>query len=591
MLKLLKYLKKYSTLVAFTVLLTFTQVILQLFLPTMMSDIIDKGLKLDVARSTEKVLYYSGDTPFILKQGGLMLIVALLSGAAVIGAAMLSSKASVGFGRDIRSHIFRRVESFSLKEFDKVGTASLITRSTNDVTQVQNVVIVVLRMMLMAPLMLIGGLIMAISKDGPLSRVLLITIPVLILSIVLIASKAMPLFKSIQKKLDKVNLVMRENLTGIRVVRAFNRDKYESKRFDGVNWDLTATSIRVNRIMALTWPLMMLIMNMTTVAVLWYGGHRIDQGAMQVGDLMAYVQYIMQIMFSLLMMTMMFIMIPRAAASAERINEVLAIEPEIVDKKDSREMISSHLQKGYVEFNNVSFTYQGAEVPAVQGISFKVGPGETTAIIGGTGSGKTTLINLIQRFYDPGEGTILVDQMDIKEMGLDNLRNRIGYVPQKAVLFTGTVRENLAYAREDASQEELIKAIETAQAEEFINSLEGGLEGVISQGGVNLSGGQKQRLSIARALLRRPEIYLFDDSFSALDFKTDGALRAALKKETAGATVIIVAQRVSTVMKADRIIVLDEGKIAGMGTHRELYESCPVYKEIVLSQLTEEEAL
>lgn len=588
MIKLLKNLAKYKGLIALTVIFTFIQVILQLFLPTMMSDIIDRGLILDKARSTSDTLYYLGDSSFIIRQGSLMLLVALLSAAAVMVSAYFSSKAAVGLGRDLRARIFRRVEAYSMGEFDRVGTASLITRTTNDVTQIQNVAMMILRLMLMAPLMLLGGLIMALSKDGPLSLVLAVAVPLLALAIGAVSSRALPLFKSIQIKLDRVNLVMRENLTGIRVIRAFNRDSYESRRFDGVNGDLTDTSVRVNRLMAAVWPMIMLIMNLTTLAVLWFGGLRIGAGAMEVGDLMAFVQYIMQIMFSLLMMTMMFIMIPRASASAERINEVLDLKPEIEERKSGR---MGAKEPSEIEFRNVSFTYRGAEKPAVHRISFIARPGETTAIIGGTGAGKSTLINLILRFYDPQEGSILLNGRDIREIAQDTLRSVMGFIPQKAVLFTGTVKENMGYGREGSKDDEIWSALKTAQADQFVRSLEGGLDGVISQGGLNLSGGQKQRLSIARALIRNPRVYLFDDSFSALDFKTDAALRRALAEETEGAAIIIVAQRVSTIMEADNIVVLSEGEIAGQGKHVDLYRHCPVYREIVLSQLTEEEAL
>jgi ATP-binding cassette subfamily B protein len=443
-----------------------------------------------------------------------------------------------------------------------------------------------LRMMISAPMMCIGGIIMAVSKDAKLSLVIIAIMPILAITIGIMGKKGMPLFKTMQLKIDKLNLVLRENLTGIRVIRAFNKIDHEKKRFDKANLDLTNTAIKVNKIMAALMPIMMVVLNFTTIAVVWFGGIRIDNGSMQVGDLMAFIQYVMQIMFSLIMVSMMFILIPRASASAVRINEVLDTVPEINDRDNTK---SSNNKKGYIEFKDVTFNYPGAENPALSNISFSAKPGEITAIIGGTGSGKSTLISLIPRFYDVSSGSILVNDVDIREMTQEDLRLKIGFVPQKAVLFTGTIADNIRYGKEDAPDSEVKHAAEIAQASDFISNMKDGFESVISQGGTNVSGGQKQRLSIARALVRRPEIYVFDDSFSALDFKTDAKLRAALKKETGKSTVIIVAQRVSTVMNADRIIVLDDGQIAGIGNHKELLNNCDVYHEIVSSQLSEEE--
>lgn len=573
MLKLFRYLKPYWILVAAVLLLVFFQTLSELYLPTLMSDIVDKGV-------------VKGDTDYIWRIGGLMLLVALGGMACSIGASFFSAKSASGFGRLLRGKLFKHVSNFSLEEFDKVGTASLITRTTNDITQVQQVMIMILRMMVMAPMMCIGGIIMAVSKDATLSLVLVVILPVLVGAIFLIAGKGIPLFKQIQKKIDRLNLVMREALTGIRVIRSFNRISHESKRFDAANWDLTETSIKVNKIMAFMMPVMMIVMNLASVAIIWYGGLRIDDGHMLVGDLMAFLQYAMQIMFSLIMVSMMFVMIPRASASAVRINEVLDMAPVI---KDEGTKEPAEGQKGYVEFRDVSFSYPGAEQPAVQNISFSAKPGEVTAIIGGTGSGKSTLISLIPRFYDVDEGSILVDGTDVRDMPQEVLRSKIGFVPQKAVLFSGTITENIRYGKEDATDEEVEHAARIAQASDFIAEMEQGFDSVIAQGGTNVSGGQKQRLSIARALVRKPEIYIFDDSFSALDFKTDAKLRAALKGETQESTVIIVAQRVSTVLDADRIIVMNESQIAGIGNHRELMETCEVYKEIVYSQLSEEE--
>lgn len=444
----------------------------------------------------------------------------------------------------------------------------------------------ILRMMVTAPLMAIGGIIMAYSKDAELSRVLWVAVPILFLVIGLVIWKGVPLFKLVQVKLDAVNRVLRENLTGVRVIRSFNRINYEKKRFNRANLDLTETSIKVNKIIATLMPAMMLIMNFTSIAIIWFGAIRIDGGNMQVGDLMAFLQYAMQIMFSMIMLSMMFVLIPRASASATRINEVLEMKPVI---KEPEKQEPSSGQKGFVEFNDVTFSYPGAEHPALSNLSFSTGPGEVTAIIGGTGSGKSTLIKMIPRFYEADSGSIKVDGIDVRNMPLATLREKIGMVPQKAVLFTGTVAENIAFGKEDATQEEIEHAANIAQAKEFIENMKDGYQSEIAQGGTNVSGGQKQRLSIARALVRKPEIYIFDDSFSALDFKTDAKLRAALQTEITNSTVLLVAQRVTTVMDADRIIVLDEGKVAGMGTHHELMDSCDVYREIVSSQLSEEE--
>ncbi|MBM7871733.1 ATP-binding cassette subfamily B protein [Clostridium pascui] len=573
MIKLFRFLKPYRRYVAMVLILLFLQSMAELYLPTLMSDIVDTGI-------------VKGDTDYILKIGGFMLLVAFGSAICVILSSFLSSKVATAFGRDIRREVFVKGERFSLHEFDKIGTSSMITRTTNDVTQIQQVTVMIMRMMVSAPIMAVGGIIMALSKDKKLSLVLAVAIPLLGLVIFLVAKKAVPLFKVMQKKVDKINLVLRENLTGIRVIRAFNRIEDEKNRFEEVSYDFTTTAIRVNKMMAIVMPVMMIIMNFTSIAIIWFGGLRIDTGDIQVGDMMAFLQYAMQIMFSFLMVAIMFVMIPRAEASAVRINEVLDIDPEITDTKNPK---NTDGRKGYVEFKDVTFSYPGAEQPAIKDISFSVNPGETTAIIGGTGSGKSTLINLIPRFYDIQSGNILVDGVDIREMPQENLRKKIGFVPQKAVLFTGTISENIKYGKEDATEDEIKHAAEVSQASEFINNMKEGYDAVIAQGGNNVSGGQKQRLSIARALIRRPEIYIFDDSFSALDFKTDAKLRGALKGETKESTVIIVAQRVSTVMDADRIIVLDEGKIAGIGTHRELLKSCEVYKEIVSSQLSEEE--
>jgi len=573
MLKLFRFLKPFWLPIVFVLMLVFLQSLSELYLPTLMADIVDTGI-------------VNGDTNYIMRIGGFMLLVAAGGGLCAITASYLSARVASGYGRQLRSRVFKHVENFSLQEFDKIGTASLITRTTNDITQVQTVLVMILRMMVMAPMMCIGGLIMAISKDAHLTWVLAVVIPILALAIFAVASRGIPLFKAMQKKLDRLNLVLREGLTGIRVIRSFNRINFEKERFRDANADLTNTAIRVNRIMAFLMPVMMIVMNFSSIAIIWFGSRRIDTGHMAVGDLMAFLQYAMQIMFSLLMVSMMFVLIPRASASAARINEVLDMKPEIEDPAQGR---STDGRRGYIEFNDVTFSYPGAEQPALSNLSFRAAPGQVTAIIGGTGSGKSTLLSLMPRFYDVDSGAVVIDGVDVKQLTQSELRSKIGFVPQKAVLFTGTIAENIRYGKEDATDEEVRHAAAIAQASDFIGEMTDGYDSLIAQGGTNVSGGQKQRLAIARALVRRPEIYLFDDSFSALDFKTDAKLRAALRGETTESTVLIVAQRVSTVMDADQIIVLEEGRIAGIGTHRELLDTSDVYREIVSSQLSEEE--
>ncbi|QNK56766.1 ABC transporter ATP-binding protein [Paenibacillus sp. PAMC21692] len=597
MLRLFRFLRPYRVAIALVMTLILIQSLSELYLPTLMADIVNRGV-------------IEGDKPFIWRMGGYMLLITLLGTAVSILASLYASKISSGFGRIVRGKVFQHAEHFSLQEFDRIGTASLITRTTNDINQVQQVLMMMLRLMVMAPMMCIGGIIMALYKDAELTLVLLVALPVLAGAIWLITSKGMPYFKAIQKKLDRLNLVLREGLTGIRVIRSFNRTAHENERFTEANADLMQTSIKVNQIMAVMMPVMMLIMNLSTIAIVYFGGLRIDNGAMGVGDLMAFIQYAMQIMFSLLMFSMMFVMVPRASASAARINEVLELEPSVTDIDGVEIKASAGSEDGVkeapgskggvkeaaagvgsvVEFANVSFSYPGAEMPALSDISFQAGRGEITAIIGGTGSGKSTLIHLIPRFFDVASGSVRVSGKDVREWTQEELRERIALVPQKAVLFSGTVAENIRYGKEDATDEEIRRAAETAQALDFVSAMPEGFDSVLSQGGTNVSGGQKQRLSIARALVRKPEVYLFDDSFSALDYKTDAKLRSALRAETADAAVLIVAQRVSTVMDADRIIVLDEGRIAGIGTHKELMETSGVYREIVSSQLSEEES-
>lgn len=571
--KLFKYLKPYKWAAIVVIILTTIQSISQLYLPNLMSDIINKGV-------------VQQDIGFIIQTGLVMLGYTLIVSICTILARLYASKTSVGFARDLRKDIFTKVENYSLNEFDKIGTASLITRSTNDVTQIQNVMVMILSMLLSAPITCVGGIIMAIDKDAGLSWLLVVIIVFMSFVILSIAIKAVPLFKSLQKKIDKVNLVLREGLTGIRVIRAFNKIDYEQERFDEANKDLTNTSVTAYRWMGAMFPAIMLVLNIATVAVIWFGGHRVDTGLTQVGDLMAFQQYVMQTMFALIMATMMFVMLPRATASAERINEIFDIRSSINDTTD---IIPATKGKGYVEFKNVSFYYHGAQEAAISGISLISKPGEITAIIGGTGSGKSTLVKLIPRFYDVSEGQVLVDGVDVKDYPQAALRAKIGFVPQKINLMSGTIASNIRYGKEDANDEEILHAIEVAQATEFVSELSDGIESPVAQDGTNFSGGQKQRLSIARALVRKPEIFIFDDSFSALDFKTDAKLRQALSFEIENATVFIVAQRVSTIMNADNIIVLDEGKVVGQGKHKELMESCDTYREIVSSQLSMEE--
>lgn len=574
MIRLFRFLKPYKALVAAVLALVLLQSLAELFLPTLMADIVNHGI-------------VGGDVPYIWRFGGFMLLVTAAGAGFAVLASYVSARVASAFGRDVRSKTFAHVERFSLQEFDQIGTASLITRTTNDITQVQQVLVMMMRIMIMAPMLCIGGIIMAVYKDAQLSLVLVVVIPVLALTIWLIAGRGIPYFRVMQKKIDRLNLVLRESLTGIRVIRSFNRTAHEARRFDDANKDLTETAVKVNQIMAFMMPAMMLIMNFSSLAIIWFGGLRIENG-MEVGDLIAFLQYAMQIMFSLMMLSMMFVMVPRAAASAVRINEVVEMKPTLTDRGNARTGKEAKTD-GTIVFENVSFGYPGAEKPAVSGISFTARPGETTAIIGGTGAGKSTLLHLIPRFYDIGEGSITVGGIDVRDWTQEALRSKIGFVPQQALLFTGTIVGNIRYGKEEATMDEVRRAAEIAQATEFIDGMEQGFDSVIAQGGTNVSGGQKQRLSIARALVRRPDIYLFDDSFSALDFKTDAKLRAALKKETGDATVLIVAQRVSTVMDADRIVVLDEGRIVGIGTHRELLANNEVYREIALSQLSEEE--
>ena len=570
---LYRFLKPFRLFVVLVLALAFLQSIANLYLPNLMADIINNGV-------------VKNDQGYIVRTGGLMLLITIGGTACAIAGAYFAARTAVGLGRNVRARLFAHVEQFSLHEFDSVSTASLITRTTNDTNQVQQVLVILMTLVVTAPLTAIGGIILAINQDATLAWVLVVAIPVLVLAIVLIFTRAVPLFRSMQQKLDRLNLVLDEGLTGVRVIRAFDRTAYERQRFDVANSDVTNIAVRVNRIVAALWPVLMLVLNLSTVAILWFGAIRIDQNQMNVGALFAFLQYAMLILFSFLMLSMMFIFLPRAAASATRINAVLDMRPEINDAPQVR-----HVQpiRGYVDFEDVTFRYPGAEEPALSHITFSARPGQVTAIVGGTGAGKTTLINLIPRFYDVESGRVLVDGMDVRDLSQEELRAKIGLVPQQAVLFSGTVAENIRYGDESASTDDVQHAADVAQASEFIADMPDGLDSVIAQGGTNLSGGQKQRMAIARALVRKPEIYIFDDSFSALDYTTDAKLRAALKRETTDATVLIVAQRVSSILSADQILVLDEGRLVGTGTHRQLMDTNPVYREIVLSQLTAEE--
>ncbi len=524
---------------------------------------------------------------YIMVVGGWMILLTLGSGVCTIIVGYLSAKIAAGMARDIRRDVFKTVESYSNTEFDKFSTASLITRTTNDVTQIQMVVVMVVRMMFYAPLMGIGGIVKVVAKDSPLSWLIGVAVVMLVSLIILVFSIALPKFKLIQKLTDRINLVSRENLSGMMVIRAFNMQEFEEKRFDKANADLTSVMLFVNRIMVVLMPLMMLIMNVLMLSIIWFGAVEVSNAHMQVGDVMAFIQYAMQIVMSFLMLSMMFIIIPRASVSADRIHEVLATVPHIHDPKEPRRFSGAF--KGSVEFRNVSFRYPGADTDALYDISFTARPGQTTAFIGSTGAGKSTIVNLIPRFYEVTGGSILVDGTDIRQVTQHDLRDKIGYVPQKSALFSGTVESNLRYADENATPEMLQSAIEIAQAKEFVESKPEGMAAEISQGGTNVSGGQKQRLSIARAIVKKPPIYILDDSFSALDFKTDAALRRAFKEKATDSTLLVVTQRVSTIKEAEQIIVLDEGRIVGKGTHKELMENCETYKEIALSQLSMEE--
>ncbi len=571
---LVRYLRPYRAWLVIVVVLQTVQSLANLYLPDLNADIINDGVA-------------KGNTDLILATGAVMLVVTAVLAVTSIVAVYYGSRVAMGFGRDLRSSIFRAVEGFAQQEVNRFGTPSLITRNTNDVQQVQMLVLLLLNMMIAAPIMAIGGAIMAMRQDIPLSALLLIILPILAAIIGLVMSRALPLFRVMQVKVDRINLVMRETLAGVRVIRAFVRTDHEERRFDEANVDLTVTSLRVNRLFAITIPAIMALFNLSTVAVIWFGAQRVDSGEMPIGNLVAFLTYLLQILWSVMMAVFMFVMIPRAAASAERINEVMGTVPSVADPAAP---VVPPPARGELAFEDVEFRYPGAEEPVLRGISFAIRPGEVTAIVGSTGSGKTTLLNLVPRFYDVTAGRVLLDGVDVRQLKRSDLWARVGLVPQKAFLFTGSVARNLRFGDEDATDAELWDALEVAQARDFVATMEGGLEAEITQGGGNVSGGQRQRLAIARTLVKRPAVYLFDDSFSALDARTDQRLRAALRARTKDATVVIVAQRVGTVMHADRIVVMDGGQVVGIGTHEELLAGNATYQEIVASQLTREDA-
>ena len=574
MIRLLKYLKPYWWLLIPLVIFTYIQVRANLQLPDYMADIVNKGIVTE-------------DMNEIYHSGGLMLLVTFVGGLAAIAAGYLSARVATSFARDIRKKVFARVESFSATEFNTFSTASLITRSTNDIQQVQMATTMLLRMFLMAPLMAIGALQNALNNAPSLSWIIGAAVVALVVFIAFLFSFALPKFKLLQSMVDALNLVARENLTGLRVVRAFNNEKREEKKFDSANTDLTRLNLFVNRLMSLLQPLMMLLMNAALVAVVWFGAQEIKDGSIDIGNVLAFMQYAMQVIMSFLMISIVFIMIPRASVSARRINEVISTVPLIHDPKHPVKPPKNGA--GRVVFDDVTFSYPDADTPVLSHISFVAEPGQTTAFIGSTGSGKTTLISLIPRFYDVSSGRVLIDDVDVRDMRLHDLYAQIGYVPQKGVLFSGTIASNITYGNKNSSQADITKAATVAQASEFIAKLKDGYGGIVAQGGANVSGGQKQRLSIARALAVNPRVYIFDDSFSALDFKTDAALRAALVKEVKHRTMLIVGQRISTIMHAHKIIVLENGAIVGQGTHDELMKTNDVYRQIAFSQLSDAE--
>ncbi|MCQ9180325.1 ABC transporter ATP-binding protein/permease [Streptomyces sp. IBSBF 2953] len=568
------YLRPYRKPISLLVLLQLLQTCATLYLPTLNAHIIDNGV-------------VKGDTGYIMSFGGVMIAVSLAQVVCNIGAVYYGARTASALGRDVRGAVFDRVQSFSAREVGQFGAPSLITRTTNDVQQIQMLALMTFTLMVSAPIMCVGGIVLALGLDVPLSGVLVAVVPTLGICVTLIVRRLRPLFRSMQVRLDTVNRVLREQITGNRVIRAFVRDEYEQQRFRKSNADLTDMSLKTGNLLALMFPVVMTTVNLSSIAVVWFGAHRIDSGGMQIGDLTAFLAYLMQIVMSVMMATFMFMMVPRAEVCAERVQEVLDTSSSVVPPLAPVTELRRH---GHLEIRAAGFRYPGAEEPVLKGIDLVARPGETTAVIGSTGSGKSTLLGLVPRLFDATEGEVLVDGVPVAEVEPTLLARTVGLVPQKPYLFAGTVATNLRYGNPDATDEELWQALEVAQAKDFVTKLENGLDSPIAQGGTNVSGGQRQRLAIARTLVQRPEIYLFDDSFSALDYATDAALREALGRETAEATVVIVAQRVATIRDADRIIVLDEGRVVGVGSHQELMADNETYREIVLSQLTEAEA-
>jgi ATP-binding cassette subfamily B multidrug efflux pump len=568
------HLRPYTSTIVLVVALQFVQTLATLYLPTLNADIIDDGV-------------VPGDTGAVIRIGGVMIAVTLLQIVAQIAAVYFGARTAMALGRDVRAAIFDQVQVFSAREVGQFGAPSLITRTTNDVQQVQMLVLMTFTLMVSAPIMCAGGIALALHQDVPLSSLLLVIMPLLIGIIAVLITRMRPLFRSMQTRIDTVNRILREQITGIRVIRAFVRDEREQARFHTANDDLTDVSLKVGKLMALMFPIVLLVVNLSTIAVLWFGGHRIDDGQMQVGALTAFISYLMQILMAVMMATFMFVMIPRAEVCAERIQEILDTESSVVLDPDPVTAVDRH---GELHVRGVDFQYPGAEAPVLCGVDLIARPGEITAVIGSTGSGKTTLLNLIPRLMDVTGGTVLVNGVDVRRLGQRLLSSSVGLVPQKPYLFTGTIATNLRYGNPDATDDELWTALDVAQARDFVERMDGGLDAPVAQGGTNVSGGQRQRLAIARLLVHAPEIYLFDDSFSALDYATDAALRAALTRHIADATVVIVAQRVSTIRDADRIVVLDDGVVVGTGSHTELMDGNQTYREIVLSQLTEQEA-
>jgi len=562
------YLVPYHRLLAAVIALQLIGTLAALYLPSLNADIIDNGVA-------------QGDTGYIVRVGGVMLTVSVVQVIATVTAVWFSARTAMGFGRDTRAAVFHRVGAFSSREVTSFGAPSLITRTTNDVQQVQMLVLLTCTMMVSAPIMCVGGIVMALREDLGLSWLIVVSVTVLVTAISLIISRMIPQFRLMQARLDVVNRVLREQISGIRVVRAFVREPVERERFGVANANLSETALRTGRLLALMFPTVMLVLNVSSVAVLWFGAHRIDAGQMQVGSLTAFLSYLLQILMSIMMATFMLVLVPRAAVCAERLTEVLETEPSVVPPTDPVRAVSSHAT---VELRGVSFQYPGADHAVLTDVSFRTGPGQLTAIIGSTGSGKSTLLSLVPRLVDATGGTVLVDGVDVRRLEPDLLHRLIGLVPQTSYLFTGTIASNLRYGNADATDDDLWEALRTAQAEDFVRELAEGLAAPVAQGGTNFSGGQRQRLAIARALVRRPEVYLFDDSFSALDLATDARLRAALRPLTRDAAVVVVAQRVSTIVDADQIVVLDDGEVVGLGTHESLLAGCPTYAEIVESQ-------